>query len=105
MARKPYARTFRYSEETRKILDQYDGDFDELVHYAFFTIAEHEEKLKSLKNREAILNKSISSKSHELANLNTILSNLNALSNDVAHYCRTIGTEFKIIYQVSRKDL
>lgn len=46
---KPYSRTFRYSEETKKILDQYDGNFDELVHYAFFTIADQEEMLKSLK--------------------------------------------------------
>ena len=44
MARKPYARTFRYSEETRKILEQYDCDFDEFVHYAFFKAREAEEE-------------------------------------------------------------
>lgn len=52
MSRKPYARTFRYSEETRKILDQYDGDFDSLVHYAFFTVREAEKEVERLENRK-----------------------------------------------------
>ncbi len=96
MAKKPYARTFRYSEETRKILDQYDGDFDSLVHYAFFLIAEHEEKLKSLKETENRLSKSISSKSAEISKLNSIIAKLNALSNDVNDYVSRIGVVLKL---------
>ena len=97
MSRKPYSRTFRYSEETRKILDQYDGDFDSLVHYAFFTIAEQEEKVKSLKKEEDRLHKVISSKCKELSKLNGIIQMLNALSNDVKDYCRIIGVELEIL--------
>lgn len=52
MVKKPYARTFRYSEETRKILDQYDGDFDSLVHYAFFTVREKEKEIEKLDIRK-----------------------------------------------------
>ena len=48
MPKKPYARTFRYSEETKKILDQYEGDFDMLIHYAFFKAREAEEEVFKL---------------------------------------------------------
>lgn len=52
MPKKPYSRTFRYSEETRNILDQYDGNFDELCHYAFFTAREAEKEVERLENRK-----------------------------------------------------
>ncbi len=59
MSRKPYARTFRYSEDTRKILDQYDGDFDSLVHYAFFTAREKEKEIEILEKKKTDLECSI----------------------------------------------
>lgn len=100
---KPYSRTFRYSEETKKILDQYDGNFDELVHYAFFTVAEHKEVVCALKKERQYLDKQIASKFNELSKLNDIISKLNALSNEVKDYARIIGSDFDIIYYEIRK--
>lgn len=78
MARKPYARTFRYSEETRKILDQYDGDFDELVHYAFFKAREAEEELKRIEETKKRISDDISTLYKTRADFMSLLTDIDA---------------------------
>lgn len=49
MAKKPYCRSFRYSENTKKILDEYyEGDFDKLVHYVYARSLEQQHIILSL---------------------------------------------------------
>lgn len=92
MPKKPYARTFRYSEETRKILDQYDGDFDSLVHYAFFKAREAEEELARIeKSKERILDE-INSLYSKRVTLSSLLTNIDVLKSNLSSLNTYINT-------------
>lgn len=93
MAKKPYARTFRYSEETRKILDQYDGDFDELVHEAFFRAREAEEKLKELEKRKLKLEMQISRLFIDDSIIKKLTRDLSILSEYTFHLSQSISSD------------
>lgn len=86
MPKKPYSRTFRYSEETKKILDQYEGNFDMLIHYAFFKAREAEEKVFELD----IECKKLSDKRDKLYNEITYLKNLHSYVYDLERHFKSL---------------
>ncbi|MGN0539426.1 MAG: hypothetical protein ACI4KI_06180 [Candidatus Fimenecus sp.] len=87
---KPNARTFRYSDEVKNILEKYNNDFDSLVVEAFLRLPEAEKKRDEINNQCLELLSKRDSLLKDIRNLETIISSLNNLKRSIDYYSDSI---------------
>lgn len=78
---KPNARTFRYSDEVKNILEQYNNDFDGLVVEAFLRLPEVKKQVEYYeKRKEELLN--------QVTDLKRLDNSLSDLIFNAEHFAR-----------------